>query len=416
MGTISMSAKERRRLEVFGRVGSKELTLVKASELLGLSYRQAKRIWHRYRIDGDNGLTHRSRGRASGRAISASVRDRVLEVYREKYADFGPTLASEYMASDDGLTVAVETLRRWLNEAGLRPSRDRGVRHRRRRPRREHVGKLVQMDGSHHDWFEGRRDWAVLMVMVDDASNRTYARFFEGETTFASMEIFERYVGAWGLPHALYVDRAGIYRPAREATVAEELRGEEPATQFGRAMRELNVGLVLAHSPQAKGRVERMNGTLQDRLVKGLRLSGIADMEKANGYLESKFLPVFNARFTVPPTRTADLHRRVPRGCQLGNILAVQESRVVQKDWTLSWQGRCLQLTVANRKHSLVGKSVTVVERRDGSLALVWRKRELPFEELAKRPAKASQEGRTGPKGVNRGGRRPPADHPWRKG
>ena len=414
MGTISMSGKERRRLEVFGRVRSKQLTLVKASELLGLSYRQAKRIWHRYQIDGDKWLTHRLRGRASGRAISASVRNRVLDAYREKYGDFGPTLASEHLASDEGLTVEVETLRRWLKEAGLWTSRDRRGQH--RRPRKEHVGELVQMDGSHHDWFEGRRDWAVLMVMVDDASNRTYARFFEGETTFASMEIFERYVGAWGLPHALYVDRAGIYRPARESTVAEELRGEEPTTQFGRAMGELNVGLVLAHSPQAKGRVERMNGTLQDRLVKGLRLSGIADMETANGYLESKFLPAFNARFTVPPARSVDLHRRVPRGCQLANILAVQESRVVQKDWTLSWQGRCLQLTVANRKHSLVGKSVTVVERRDGSLALIWRKRELPFEELAQRPAKAVRKGRTGPKGVNRGGHRPSADHPWRKG
>jgi transposase len=416
MGTILMSAKERRRLELFGRVGSGELTIAKVAQLLGLSYRQAKRVWRRYRDEGDIGLTHKLRGRPSARAISMSVRERVLELYRTKYADFGPTLAAEYMASDDDMTVCAETLRRWLVDAGFWTSRVRRQVHRRRRARREHIGELIQMDGSHHDWFEGRRAWAVLMVMIDDSSNRTYARFFEGETTFAAMEIFERYVSQYGLPHALYVDRASIYRPARAATIEEELSAKAPTTQFGRAMAELNVELILAHSPQAKGRVERSNGVLQDRLVKALRLSGKNDLESANAFLESEFLPAYNERFMRTPAKPSDLHRKLPQRCQLDNILAVQDTRVVQNDWTLSWNGRCLQLTIANQKHSLVGKEVTVIERRNGSIALFRRSRELPFTELASRPKKSRSKATTGPKAVNRTGHKPAVDHPWRRG
>ena len=271
METISMSQRERHRLEAFARVGRGEITLVKAAELLGLSYRQAKRCFGRYQAEGDRGLVHRLRGRSSNRQVDAKWKHRVLAVYEKKYPDYGPTLAAECMQEDDGPEVAVEKLRQWLLSAGLWRKQRRSRPYRQRRPRREYFGEMVQMDGSHHDWFEGRRGKAVLMVMIDDATSEVFAWFSEQETTIAAMEVFRGYVERYGVPRALYVDRDSIYRPDREATLAENLAGKEPTTQFGRAMEELDVKLILAHSPQAKGRVERVNGTLQDRLVKALR-------------------------------------------------------------------------------------------------------------------------------------------------
>src|SRR5262249_12256201 len=300
MEAFLMSRRERQRLEVLGRVKRGEITLAKASELVGLSYRQVKRVYARYRQEGDRGLVHRLRGRRSNRRRD-EVKERALELYRTQYGDFGPTLATEYLAREEGVGVSVETLRQWLLAAGLWQRRRRHRRRRCRRPRKEHCGELVQMDGSHHDWFEGRRPWAVLMVLIDDATGRIYARFFEAETTQAALESFARYTQRYGLPRALYVDRDSIYRTDREATRSEALAGQEPRTQFGRAMAELEVAVILAGSPQAKGRVERSNGTLQDRLVKALRRRGISDLESANAFLEEEFLAEFNARFTVKP-------------------------------------------------------------------------------------------------------------------
>src|SRR5262245_21583696 len=263
METLRMSQSERRRLVVMDGVRSGKMTLRKASELLAVSYRQVKRLWSRYQAEGDRGLVHRLRGRASNHRCGAKLRARVLARYREEYGDYGPTLAAECLA-EEGLAVPVETLRQWLKAAGLWSGQRQRRAHRRRRARKEHWGELVQMDGSHHDWFEGRRAWAVLMVMIDDATGRIFARFFEAETLTAALAMFRGYAGKYGFPQAIYVDRAGIYRSDREPTEAEILAKEQPRTQFGRAMKDLGVELILARSPQAKGRVERMNGTLQD--------------------------------------------------------------------------------------------------------------------------------------------------------
>jgi molybdenum-dependent DNA-binding transcriptional regulator ModE len=271
METLQMSRKERRRLVILSQVQERKISLVKAAEVLGLSYRQLKRVWSRYQSVGDGGVVHRLRGRRSNRQAKQGVKERALQLYREKYSDYGVTLAAECLASEDELPVAVSTLRRWLQGAGLWERRRKRKPHRRRRARKEHYGELVQMDGSYHDWFEGRRGWAVLMVMIDDATGRVSARFFENESWASATTVFQDYVGQHGLPRALYVDQHGIYRADREATTHEILAGKEPQTQFGRAMAELGVELILARSPQAKGRVERMNGTLQDRLVKALR-------------------------------------------------------------------------------------------------------------------------------------------------
>ena len=224
------------------------------------------------------------------------------------------------------------TLRRWLKAAGLWQSRRKRSLHRRWRARKEHLGELVQMDGSHHDWFEGRREKAVLMVMIDDATNWTYARFFEEETTVAAMETFRDYVGRYGFPQAIYVDRDSIYETTRDATIDEELRETGPLTQFGRAMQELEVKLKLklAYSPQAKGRVERRHAVFQDRLVKALRLLGVSDLAAANAYLDKTFLPELNQRFTVAAKEKINLHRRVPRNVNLARVLSFQEQRVVR--------------------------------------------------------------------------------------
>ena len=414
MGKLLMSARERDCLEVLGRVKRGELTLAKASELLGLSYRQSKRVYGRYREQGAAGLVHRLRGRGSNRRCDGGLREQVLEAYRSQYGDFGPTLACEYLAREDGLVVGVETLRRWLMAAGLWRSRRSRPVHRRWRARKEHCGEMVQMDGSHHDWFEGRRKWAVLMVLVDDATGWTYCRFFESESTAAAFESFGRYVGQRGLPRSLYVDRDSIYRTTRSASADENLAGEPPATQFGRAMKELGVRLILANSPQAKGRVERRNGVLQDRLVKALRLAEISDLDEANRFLEEVFLPEFNGRFTMAAQSKSDVHRRLGRGVRLERVLSFQEERVVQNDWTVVWRNRRFQLTESNRRLSLRGRRVLVCEELDRTIRLVYGQRALSWEEVGERAPAVRPSRRVRARGSEEP-HKPSADHPWRR-
>jgi hypothetical protein len=417
MGKLKLTGKERKRLEFFTSVKRGKMSLHKAAELLRLSYRQAKRAYARFGVEGSSGLSHRLRGRVSNRRGPVKQRSAILQRYQERYADFGPTLAAEYMAKEK-LVVPVQTLRRWLIEDGLwEVTRSRSA-HRRWRARKECFGEMVQMDGSHHDWFEGRRRWAVLMVMIDDATNRSYVRFFEEETTAAAMTTFQRYVERHGLPRSLYVDRDSIYRVTRDATVDEALAGDAPMTQFGRAMRELDIELICAHSPQAKGRVERRNGVLQDRLVKALRLAGIVTLEEANRFVEEEYLAGMDARFQVPAARKADVHRRVPRGLDLALVLSFQELRVVQADWTVAWRRRWFQLTASNQKLALVGGRVTVCEQLDGKIRLRYQGRELAWEELPERPKAATEPKRTrtsvGTVNVSKGPWKPAADHPWR--
>jgi hypothetical protein len=287
----------------------------------------------------------------------------VLARYEQRYPDFGPTLAAEYLAGE-GLRVDHETLRRWLIAQGTRKVRRRGQRHRAWRERKACFGMMVQLDGSHHDWFEGRRAKAVLMVMVDDATNEVWAQFFEEETTRASYDVLEGWVRGPGLPQSLYADRDSIYRCEGVGSVAEQLAGQGPQTQFGRAMAQLGVELILANSPQAKGRVERMNGLLQDRLVKALRLAGISELGRANEYLIQTFLPALNRRFRREAASPADVHWGVPRN--LDEVLSWEEERVVQRDWTVACAGRWHQVEREHELLSLAGKKVVVRTLRDG--------------------------------------------------
>lgn len=405
-GHLIMSQKERTRLGIMKQIEAKKLNLASAAALLKLSYRQAKRIWRRYRDQGDAGLVHRARGTASNRQTDPKVQERILKRYQERYPDFGPTLAAEHLGRE-GFQIDHETLRRWLLSRQLWIPKRRRQKHRQWRERKACFGELVQMDGSHHDWFEGRRARAVLMVMIDDATNRTYARFFEEETTRAAYDTFEGYVRRYGLPQALYVDRDSIYRTERRPTVAEQLTDIQPLTQFGRAMKELAVELQLAYSPQAKGRVERRNGLLQDRLVKEMRLAGISHLDAANEFLEKKFLPELNQRFWMKPSQSADVHRPVPT--KLKEILSWQQERIVQRDWTVAWQGRWFQIDRAHEGLCLATRAVIVRELRDGTVQLLWRGQKLRCTRLAQRPRRAPE--------VRKGRQvlAPASDHPWRR-
>jgi Helix-turn-helix domain len=409
MEILLMSGKERKRMVVLAEVKQGKLSVAGAGRLMRVCYRQAKRIWHRFKKAGDSGLVHRSRGKPGPRRKAAKLRAQVLARYQQRYPDFGPTLAAEKL-QQEGLRVDHETLRRWLVEKGLWSSGRKRQQHRSWRERRECFGQMVQLEGSHHDWFEGRRDKAVLMVMVDDATNRTGARFAEEETTRASYDVFEVWVRKNGVPGSLYVDRDSIYRCERVATVAEQIAGVEPRTQFGRAMEQLGVEVILAHSPQAKGRVERRNGLLQDRLVKELRLEGISDLAAANEFLDKTFLPALNKRFTLAARCSVDAHR--PGARNLEEVLSWEETRVVAKDWTVAWESRWFQIAAEHEGLRLAGRKVMVRLLRCGRVQLLYAGAKLRWKELPVRPLRAASPPR-------KMGRikllKPDKAHPWRR-
>jgi hypothetical protein len=380
-----------------GRVKRGELTVVAAAELMGLSLRQARRLWKRFKLEGDAGLTHKLRGRSSNRRLGEELRVRVIKLHQEKYADFGPTFACQKLA-EEGLTLSPNTLTALLKARGLWERRRRRGK---RRERRASFGSMLQMDGSHHDWFEGRGPRCVLMVIIDDASNITYARFYPAETTAAAFDVFSRRVKLYGLPRSVYADRHSIYR--------DEDHPQKP-TQFGRAMKELGVELIAAHSPQAKGRVERRNAVFQDRLVKEMRLRGISDMAQANALLEEMFLADLNRRYAVKPANTQDLHRALDPSLKLQEVLCVQEERTVGQDWCVRWNNRWLQIGPEHESMRLPRRRVLVRELSDGRLLVDHQGQRLSVTELSVRP--------TPPKPrktiINNRRYKPAANHPWK--
>jgi hypothetical protein len=409
-----MSRKERERLTVMVGVKEEELTLVQAAQLMGVCYRQSKRIWQRYQADGDAGLVHRLRGQPSARRKPPALRAQALARYaEERYADFGPTLMAEQLAKEK-LVVDHETLRRWRLAEGQHTVRRRKQAHRQWRERKPSCGAMVQQDGSHHDWFEGRGPECVLMVMVDDATNRMRARFSEEETTRASYEVLEGWVRQHGLMGSLYVDRDSIYRCEGVASMAQQLAGQQPQTQFGRAMEALGVDLILAHSPQAKGRVERMNGVLQDRLVKALRLAGISDIESANRFLDGKYLRQFNRQFARAAASAVDMHRAVPRN--LNEVLSWEEERVVQGDWTVACAGQRYPLDRQHEALSLVRRKVIVRTLRNGRVQLVYRGKPLQWRGLPEGTVRQQGPKRKAKKVTPKRVVKPPGlSHPWRR-
>jgi hypothetical protein len=373
---------EFRRGAVLRRVEAGELTIKDATPLLGVSYRQAKRIFKRYCAEGSKGLVHRNAGRTSNRAIPTEYREHVLAIVRQHYSGsaergpgqrLGPTLVAEHLWSDHGLLIPVSTLSRWMRSEDLWGTVRKSKSRHKRRERKAHFGELVQLDGSFHDWFEGRGPRACVMTMVDDATGRTMLRFDAEETIWAAAEILRRWIGSYGVPRALCTDWKNVY--LRAPTSNELARGEMPVTQFGRMCEKLGIKLIGASSPQAKGRVERGHGTHQDRLVKKLRLRGISDYERANAYVEGEYEAEHNARFSVVAASAVDYH--TPRGAREKRrlpddaVFCMETKRVVGRDYVVQYAGRALQLERRARGRVPVKSRVLVRETREGSVSVV---------------------------------------------
>jgi hypothetical protein len=416
-----MSPKELKRAEVLSRVKDGTLRLGQAAVRLDVSYRQTKRLWKRYRHRGAKGLVHGNVGKPSNRAAPGVFWRKVLHRVDTKYGGdetherFGPTLAAEHLASEDGLIVGRETLRRRMLAEGLwTPVRQRAV-HRRRRERKAHVGELLQLDGSFEDWLEDRGPRACLMNLVDDATGVSLLRFEAEETTWAAVHILRAWIARYGVPQALYTDWKTVY--LREPTDAELAAGRAPLTQFGRMCARLGIRIIGAHSPQAKGRVERHHGTHQDRLIKKLRRLGITDYSAANAYLEATYIDDHNRRFAQPAAAPENFHLTVPPGVRLDRVFRLEQTRTVGNDWVVRYENRLFQVARQSRFAPARAK-VLVREDEAGAIDIVYRDQVLRSTEITGQrartvsappgvaPTRTSFPGRS---------RRPATDHPWRR-
>lgn len=413
-GMVTMSQRELQRVPVVESVLAKQVTQVEAAVCLELSSRQVRRLERRFEREGPGGLAHRSRGRCSNRAKPPKIRAQVLALIREKYPDFGPTLASEKLAERDKIVVSDETLRLWMRAEGLWAGRRRARPHRQWRERRACYGQMVQMDGSHHDWLEGRARKLVLMGYIDDATGKAYARFYDSESLPAALDSFKRYSRLYGLPQSVYLDKHTIYRSPKDPTVEEQLQGKDPQSQFERALSELGVKMIHANSPQAKGRIERLFKTLQDRLVKEMRLSHIKTLEEANRFLKG-FLARYNRRFSKAPRQPGNLHRPAPVGQVLDQVLCVKEPRVVANDGTIRIHGERLQLLPSGLR-PLAKKGVTVTISPKGRMGVLYEGQELAYRVLPEPPRrKVEPEPFAAARSFPQMAHKPAANHPWRK-
>ena len=382
-GTFEMSQKERETLVVLERVKRGEMKLAEAGRMLGISYRQCGRRRRRYEAEGSRGLVHRLRGTVSNRAISAEVRERILEMYRERYEGFGPVLFAEKLLSEHKIKVDHETVRLMLVREGLwKIERKRKKRHRVWRERRSHFGELVQMDGSHHRWFEERGEKCCLMVMIDDATGVRMSYMAEEETTEAAMRLLWMWIERYGVPKALYTDKKNVFVASQKDRENARLEGREALTQFGRSCKRLSIEIVRAHSPQAKGRVERSNGVYQDRLVKELRLAQISTINETNELLSSGgFDDDLNRRFSVEPKETTDFHRPLA-DLDLREVFSIEHERTLSANWTLSFENRLYQLAPVSANYSPTKRKATVRGYLDGSLHIFYRGEEIDFTEI----------------------------------
>ena len=411
-----MSSRELQRVEVLARVKSKDLKLRDAAELMAVSYRQTKRLWNRYRKRGAGGLKHASVGGQSNRAKPKKFRRQVLGLVRKKYSGeegkrFGPTLAAEHLEAEDGLNVDAETLRRWMLEEGLWSRARRSRPHRKRRERKAHFGELVQLDGSCHEWLEGRGPRGCLMNLVDDATGTVLCRLGKQETIWAVVNVLTAWIGEYGIPMALYTDWKNVYK--RQPTEKELLRGEVPVTQFGRMCERLGIRIIAASSPQAKGRVERSHGTHQDRMVKKMRLKKICTHEEANVFFDEEYLPDHNRRFAKPAAAAEDYHRKSPGAAELRHIFRLETERTISNDWVVRYENRLLQVERKNQNWAPARAKVTVYEGQDGSIDIHYREQKLSWTEIESRAVKPAIKPPI--RALPHRKSEPATDHPWRK-
>jgi len=387
-----MTQTERDRLVALKKAKKKLITQKEAAEELGITERHVRRLLRELKRRGDKVVAHGLRGLPSNRKISVDTEQEAVAILsRPVYRGFGPTLASEYLAQKHDIEVSRETVRQWMMEAKLWRARKQQVEKIHEwRPRRSRFGELVQWDTSDHDWLEGRGEEILLINMIDDATSRWFARFVASDSTVENMNHLERYVKKHGRPLAYYTDKASLFQTAvktkRGESRAGKDRAELPPTQIGRALQELGITWIGAHSPQAKGRVERGFLTAQDRLVKGMRVAGVTTLEQANHYLETEFLPWVNATLAVAPAHADDAHRPLEKHHDLAAILSHVESRQVNNDYTIQLDTKIYQIARQDVSTGLRGAVVRVEKRRDGSVAVRFRDRYLSIAECAQRP------------------------------
>ena len=402
---IMATQEELKKLHVVRKAMEKNITQQQAADILSLSDRQVRRIAQRIRLEGDNGVIHKLRGKLSNRTLPC--KNKALRLFKAKYPDFGPTLASEKLFERDKVEVNDETLRLWLIEEGISYKKRKKRPHRQWRERRRCFGEMIQMDGSDHDWLEGRGPRLIFMGYIDDATGTPFGRFYEYEGTIPAMDSFKRYIERYSIPASVYIDKHAAYKSKKKLSVEDELSNKDPLTQFTRALEELGVEVIYANSPQAKGRIERLFKTFQDRLLKELRLEKARTINDANKVAE-RFLPKYAKRFSVRAVYSDDLHRPIPKGLDLDKILCIREEHPLRNDFTVAHDKKLYQI-----EDNIRAKKVTVEERIDGSMVITYKDKALKFKEITARPKKEE------PKKTYEFKIRkvyvPPRDHPYKR-
>ncbi len=408
---ITMRLTEIDRLKIINKVLSEDITQVKAAEILAISDRHLRRIIRRIKEQGDRGIIHKSRGKPSSRRISQDEENNIARAIEKRYTGFGPTLACEKLLEHDGIKVSKEKLRQIMLARGLWQRQRRRKKIHRWRERKAYYGEMVQMDGSHHDWLEGRGPELVLMGYVDDATGRLFCRFYDHEGVYPAIDSLCSYIRLYGRPVSLYLDKHSTYKTTRDPTLDELLRGDRAATQFERACKEAGIKVIHAHSPQAKGRIERVFGTLQDRLIKEMRLESISSQKEANMFLEG-FLAHYNRRFTKEALKRQNVHKRMPVGMKLRDIFCLKSQRVVTNGYTVKWKGK--QLLIENPKLVRPRQKVEIREFFDGHIEIKITNKYLKFREIeTEKTKKTKNVDRTM---LTRKARYiPPSNHPWRR-
>jgi transposase len=414
-GLLQMSTKELSRLEVMQRLAEKRMRQQEAANVLGVSERHVKRLLRAYRRHGAQGLVSKRRGQPSNNRLAEATRQQVLDLLKSKYQGFGPTLACEKLVEQEGIQISDERVRQLMIVEGLwKPRKARKLVTHQMRERRASFGELVQIDGSPHDWFEGRAPACTLLVFIDDATGRLgQLSFVESESFFSYCQAAKDYFSRHGKPTAFYSDKHGIFRVNQPSSGTTEA-----LTQFGRAMRQLDIQIICASTPQAKGRVERANQTLQDRLPKELRLRGISSWEAGNAYLP-EFIDDFNRRFAVAPRSSHDAHRPISAHDQLEHILTWQEPRILSKNLTLQFHKAVYQIQTQRPTYAMRHAAVTVCQDAQGNITIRYKDKSLAYTIFHKQ---ASQAEVVDSKHIDHTLRiqhqahKPASDHPWRKG
>jgi len=410
---IAMSKKEIDRLRILHRVTDRQLTQVYGAKLLSITDRQVRNLLYKIREEGDKGIVHGNRGRRAANKMSTEMEERIGRIVERKYPDFGPTLASEKLFELDGITVSKEKARRIMIVKGLwkvgRKKKRGGHPWRERKP---YFGEMVQFDGSHHMWLEERGPKMVFMGYIDDATNHIFGRFYEYEGTYPAMDSLSRYIKRYGLPRSIYMDKLKTYKAIRQPTLYEELRGEGPLSQYQRALKELGINDIHANSAEAKGRVERLFGTLQDRLIKEMRLAKIKTIEEANEFLDD-YLPRHNERFSKKALKEGDLHRPLPDEVNLHDIFCLKDIRTINNGYIVRWRGR--RFLIDNASIAMRKRKIEVSEHFDGKLTFKLSGRYLKFHEIFEPKPLKIQSKKERVKVKRKGKYIPPPNHPWRR-